>query len=204
MGEAAKRAEALAVREEAKRKSGGKLNLNVALHVDDTGRKWTRWVQLGIALALVAACIVGGMMLYGANHEKLDPRRALAETRSLLSDLEITAKRMDRIDAGEAITVASAKSHMLKALDTQLDAIKKSLQHDKETGRTPDKALVQKRDEIEKLKQFKDGWNKPFEFAVNGDELEIRSTTKVADFTSEPVKINLRGKSDDKPAKREP
>ena len=203
LDEAVKRAEALASREEARRKSGGKLNLNEALHVDDTGRRWTRWVQLGIVLVVIGLCVAGGLMLYGANHRALDPRIALAETRASLSDLEITAKKMDHFEPGEAITPEAVKSRMQKIFDGQLDSITKSLQKDRDAGRTPDKSLLNKRDEIKKLEQFKDGWGAPLVFAINGDELRISSATQAKDLPSEPVKVNLRAAAGEKSEKRD-
>ena len=113
----------------------------------------------------------------------------------MLSDLEITAKKMAPLESGEAVSVVSAKAAIVKSLQEQLDATKKALQSDKEKGRTADKALVLRRDQIEKLMKFKDGWGNPFELTVSGDELQIRCTSKGAEELTEPPKINLRPKS---------
>ncbi|MEI6235271.1 MAG: hypothetical protein WCT04_19605 [Planctomycetota bacterium] len=202
LDEVAKRAEALAAREAAKRKSGGKLSLNEALHVDDTGRKWTRWVQLGIAAAILAACVAGGLMLYGANHKPTDNRVALASTNALMRDLEIAAQKMDRFAEGESITPQSVKSKISKYVKEQLEALEKTLDRDRAAGRQPDKGLISKREEYKKLLTFNDGWGNPFELTITSNELGIRSTSKEKDVPAEPVKVPLgaasKSKTEDK------
>ena len=193
LDEAVKRAEALANREEAKRRSGGKLNANVALHVDDTGKKWALWVRMGIAVAVVAVCAAGYFMLYKSNHVELNPRVKLAETRDALNTLEIAAKDMQPFESSDAPTAQTAKERLRKSLDAQLDVVKKSIQKDRDSGRNPDKALINKREFLEKLMQFKDGWDKPFEFSVTGGELAIRSTSQAEGVPAEPVKIRITG-----------
>lgn len=192
LDEAVKRAEALAAREEAKRKSGGKLNANVALHVDDTGKKWALWVRLGIAVALVLGLAAGGFMIWSSNHTKIDPRKAVAETRDSMIELELAAKKMERFDASDNITVASAKARLTKTLEGQLASVEKSIQKDRESGRTPDKMLINKREFLKKLLTFKDGWDKPFDFSVSDNELTIRSVTQYEGI-HEPVKVPIAG-----------
>lgn len=192
LNEAVKRAEALANREEAKRKSGGKLNANVALHVDDTGKKWAFWVRMGIAATVLLACAAGGYMVWKSNRAEINPRVKVAATRDALNDLEIAAKNMDRFEGSDP-TAQAAKERLKMGLDKQLAAVEESVEKDRKMGRNPDKALMNKREFLKNLMQFKDGWGKPFEFSVTAGELAIRSTSQAEGVPTEPVKIRITG-----------
>ncbi len=198
--EAAKRAEALAAREAAKRKSGGKMSANVALHVDDTGSKWSMRVRLGIAAAVLLVGSACGFMYYKATHSSIDPRVALNETRQSLADYASDAKMMPQFTPGESITAQAAKDRIQKNMESQLESVKKTIAADAASSRTPDKSLLQRRERLEKRLHFKDGWGTPFDFSVEGEDLLIRSVSKYEGLSNDPVKVRVRGAAGEKSA----
>lgn len=192
LDEAAKRAEALAVREEAKRKSGGKMSANAALHVDDTGRKWSRWVQLGIAVLVLAGGAVGGWMFYSANRQKIGERAGLEITRADLNDMARSVESMEQFKEGESITVQGAKERLHKRLEADLETEKSKIARDKAAGRNPDRRSVEQRERLERQLTFKDAWGKPLDFSVEGDDLIVRSTSTVKGESIDSIKTRIR------------
>ncbi|HLX61978.1 MAG TPA: hypothetical protein VKX17_11915 [Planctomycetota bacterium] len=203
LDEAAKRAEALAKREELRRKSGGKMAANIALHVDDTGRKWALWVKLGIAAILIGGSAIAYYLIYAANHHVVTPREAREKTAQALIFLDKTATLMEPFKDSDQLTAASAKERVRKHLEEDLDKVKVTLARDFKAGRNPDKRAVEERDFLIGLLAFKDGFGKDLEFGVEGDDLTIASPSKFEGDPLEPVKVRVREGKADKPDKAE-
>src|ERR1043165_8953907 len=203
LDEAAKRAEALAAREEAKRKSGGKMSANLALHVDDTGRKWSLWVRLGIVAVLAVAAAAGWWMYTADKRHKVGDREGLELTRKDLKDLGRSVELMDLFKEGESISVQDVKERLRKRLDADLEAVKARIARDRATGRNPDRPAADLRDQLERQLNFKDAWGKPLEFAVEGDELSISSTSTAKAGELFPVRVRIRSTPSKPPEKDE-
>lgn len=207
LNQVAKRAEALAIREESKRKSGGKMNANIALHVDDTGARWKRYVISGIVGAVALGALIFGVMFWNANRSKVSDRAAYEETRGILNELGKQAELMKPFDESETITVQGVKERLKGELEAALKEVKDQLKRDNEAKRNPDSRTVERRHFIEKLLAFQDGWRKPVVVSLAGrDEVEFGSTGKFDGAPPEPVKARVRSGSatplEDAPGKK--
>ena len=196
LDEVAKRAEALAVREESKRKSGGKMNANIALHVDDTGVRWKRYVVSGIIGAALLGALIFGVLFWNTNRLKVSDRAAYEETRGILNELGKQAELMKAFDESETITVAGVKARLIGELEAAQKEVHEQLQRDNAAKRNPDSRTVERRKFIEKLLAFQDGWRKPVVVSLSGhDDVEFGSTGKFDGATMEPVKARVRSGS---------
>jgi hypothetical protein len=193
LDKAVERAEAIAAREEAKRRAGGKVNANVAVHVDDIGRRWARWVNIGI-VAVVAILVIGGAwMVYSANRRPHGPRELNAMTREMLSEL---AARAERLRGGDMqITADNIREQLRKQIDLDL---RKTREQMRGSDGVPAAVLAKEREWLEQLVRLKDGWGKPFVFDVQDGVLTIGATGGPA--PPEPVTVPLQ--KDAPPAKK--
>ena len=201
--EAAKRAENLELREAARRKSGGS-TLNEAMHIDDTGRKWKRMVNLAIVAGVLLALGAGGVLMYMHSRKGNEtPRELLADTLAMLRDLGSHGAKMKLFKPGETVAVAQAKEHLLKSINNDLEDILAEINKGRGVDKTgkatnpffmPDKKTVAVRDSLIRLKEFKDAWGAPFLFEMGDpDTLKITATTKISSGGLQPELINVRG-----------
>lgn len=204
LDEAAKKAEKMEEREEAKRRSGGKMSANAALLTDDTGRRWTRATNLVISGAIAAVVIGGLILMWLANREPIDPRTGNEQARRDLIELSLRAKRIKPFEESEKITEAAFKERLLLQIDAELktveDAIEKDRQKRKDTkssGAPRDSRLFRDQRELQRLREFKDAWGQPFVFKMaDADTVTVTAKGKTGKgYTPpEPVAIsNLRG-----------
>jgi hypothetical protein len=202
LDEAAKRAEKLEEREEAKRRAGGKANLNDALKVDDTGRRWARVVNLIIVGSILFLMAAGGFMMYSANKTELDPRAGNAEARQLLSKLMSFGNRIKKFKEGETFTADEAKQRIVAIIDDDLKILNDQIDKDKERKakggakyEAPRGMLTKDRDALAQLRKLKDPWDQPITFSMaDADNLKVSAVGKKAAGTEppEPVIINVR------------
>lgn len=194
LDEAAKRAEAQATREEAKRRSGGKMNLTEAIHVDDTGARWSRNVLLGLVgtVLFVALVVVG--LIYLANRTRINPRVASDDTRSVLHDLARRVELMPSFEESESVTAPQVKERLKKALEDDMNGLQEQRKRDQSARRLSDPREVANRAFVEKLLKFQDGWGKPLVFDMEDkDTLVISSNSKYDGQSPDPVKVRIRG-----------
>lgn len=193
--EAAKRMEKQAQREEAKRKSGGKMNANLALHVDDTGRRWSRRVLMGIAATIL---IVGGAVavLMGiANRDKTPQRLRAQETAKMLNEYSIQMERTKPFAENDSLTEKTVKERLKEDYQNELAQIEKEMAKDREAKRNPDPRRIERRHLVQKLLTFKDGWEKPIKIDVSNGEVEFSSSGKFENQPIDSVKVRVRSSS---------
>ncbi|MGD0094027.1 MAG: hypothetical protein ABSE73_29305 [Planctomycetota bacterium] len=197
----AKRAEEKEAREEARRKGGGKLAANVALHVDDVGNRWKRNVYLGIAAAAFLVLAAGAWMVYRTAHKDLDPRTGNADAHKMLSFLANIASRSDFLKEGEKITAQTVKGRLKDEIEANYKKVVEQIEVDHQkriaTGqgyRGPDPGLAKDKDWLEKLRPLQDAWGQPFKFELDGDTLKISAVGKKTPTATppEPVVVPLR------------
>jgi hypothetical protein len=201
LDEAAKRAEKIEAREEEKRRSGGKMNANVALHADETGTRWKRMVNVVLIVAALAIIGTGGTLFYLANHKKVNPREINAEARQMLSQLVGIANRIKPFEASETITADAAKRKMLDVMDADIKNYDEQIQKDKERiektkSKETQRSMIRKdREAIARLRELKDGLGQPFIFEMAGaDTLKMSAKGSNGDGATppEPVTVKLR------------
>jgi len=202
--EVAKRAEKLAEREEIKRKSGGKMNANIALHVDDTGKRWQRYVLMGIFAVLVVGGAVTWLLVKKANTKIVPDRAAAAETEGILNGLARQAELMKHFDESESVTEKTVKERLKESCEAMLAKIEEDMKKDARAKRNPDPRLISDRHFMEKLMTFKDGWGKPVTVTiVENDYAEFGSSGKFQGTPIDPVKVKVRSGSTPAPEKSE-
>jgi hypothetical protein len=202
LDEAAKRAEKLEEREEAKRRAGGKANLNDALKVDDTGRRWSRVVNLIIVGTILFLIAGGAFLVYSANKTVLDPRVGNAEARQTLSKLMGYANRIKKFSEDEAITADAAKQRIVTIIDDDLKLLNDQIDKDKERKakggakyEAPRGMLTKDRDALAQLRKLTDPWDQPITFSMaDADNLKISAVGMKAPGTEppEPITVNVR------------
>jgi hypothetical protein len=205
LDEAAKRAEKMEAREEAKRRAGGRMSANIAVLVDDTGQRWKKAVNVGILVTVAAVLIGGGTMMYYSNpwRQKLDPRAGNIEAGKMLSELKARAEGLRGASDADSLTAETARERLQKEIEVNYKSVCDQIEraHDAATanGRknwNPDPMIVRDRAWLEKLKDLKDPFGQPIEFKLEGDTLVIGAKGTTASGTKPPdsVRIRLRGK----------
>ncbi|MBE7462144.1 MAG: hypothetical protein HS116_01510 [Planctomycetes bacterium] len=174
----AERAEKAHAREEAKRKAGGKMNLNVALHVDETGEKWRKKVVLGIVGLVVAACVIGGVMYWRSNVETLDPRAAAMETNNRLARYDAAARRMKPFEEDEPVSPELFKARLLEQIAADQAELEKLAEQEKQSREAVTPATVQALARLRSDLALVDGWGDPLLFKSGDDENEIEIRSK--------------------------
>ena len=181
LDEVARRVEKIEAREESRRKSGGKMNTNIALHVDDTGRKWSRYVRTAIISGVAALVLAGLIMVYIANRKEMPIKEGNERTRRAVMDLEILARQMGPFDADETITPEKARARLLSTIEEEWKKLNDEIvaAMGKNSLRPPSGHSLEMRESLLKLKEFKDAWGQPFEWKMlDNDTLEITAKGK--------------------------
>jgi len=207
--EAAKRAEHSEAREEARRKSGGGMNLTTALHVDDTGKRWSRNVMLLIFGSVAAiSALIGGMIYFG-NRTVQDPRDLSLQSRNMLSSYVIYAQKIKAFKPDETITADAVKDRIKELLDGEIKSLtseidreiakRKALyEKDKNSAINGPKVtggLIKDRETRERLASFKDALRQPFVFTIpDGETLQMTAPTIPKTEPIDPVTVRLKAK----------
>jgi hypothetical protein len=181
---AVRRAEAQEQRESARRKGGGKIDQNVALHVSDSGARSTRLIVVGIVVFVVLmACLFGALVIY-SNYQPLDPHKGNEMARDRLGNLKFLCEKTKKFEDDETITLDKAKARILetidarlKALNDEIEANRKQWEKDKNTRPVNVRVIEEKKD-LEQTREFKDPFGQPFQFQLNGDKLQITAKGK--------------------------
>lgn len=191
---AAKRAEKIEARESAKRKLGGGMNPNAALHVDDTGARWARGVKLGIAVTVLVVGLAVAVMWHLSNKSKVPPRQAGEETRQRLVELSRIVPRIPLFDADEEITVEKVKPRVLERLEEDIKEVDAQIAQMRESKR-PTEDYRQQKKVLEDLKGLNDAWGNPFEFTiVESDSVRVgvKGKTVTPNDPLAPVTVRVR------------
>src|SRR5581483_1096590 len=169
--EAAKRAEKLDAREAAKRKGGGS-TVNTALHVDETGKQWSRMVLFWLIGTVLFVFLVGALLIFLSSRTKISPEEGNAATSNMLRTLQLDiVPSMKPIPPEEPITAESAKAHLTEGIQAALNKI------------------------LDMIK-FQDPWGSPFQFSVEGDKVTV-AAKPVQDKkgrTVDPITFRFRRK----------
>ena len=192
------RAEKLEQREQAKRKGGGH-SINQAVHVDDTGRRWTRMVYGLIFLIILGVAGGAAFLFYMEKRQGKSPRELTDRTRYMLIDLETAGARMKLYSAGENVTPEQARDRIRETVEADLNEIQKQI--DKERGVSKDgkeiknkfvsidAGTLKAKERLAELVLLKDAWGKPFEFTLpKPDTLNISSSNNSALSVSIPIR----------------
>lgn len=208
LDEVAKRLEKQQERENAKSKSGGKMNQNEALLTDDTGRRWSRNVMIGIVVLVLLGGAGFGAMMIKANFTAIDPRQGNATTRRMMMELIGFAQRIPADDA-ESLTKDKVVELLHEQVDAQYKQVEADIQRDKERRekegkhRPPDTRLYRELENLTELRKFKDPWGQPLEFDISAGTLTIKGKGSPKGDPIEPVSTRLGKKAAEKspPAK---
>ena len=194
--EAAKRAEQQEAREEARRRAGGRMSANVALKVDEVGKRWKRQVNIGIAAAVLLVLTALGLMLYLTVHKRVDPRVGNADAQMMLAVLDGIARWPGFFKDGETVTAEKAKERLKEEVEAAYNRVLEKIEsnHKRPGFNKADPGLAKDKELLEKLRLFQDAWGQPFVFEIEGDALKISAIGKktAAATPPEPVIIPLR------------
>lgn len=184
-------------REAAKRKAGGRISANVALHVDETGVRWKRMVNLGLAAAVVLALAVIAWMIR-ATMSEVDPREGNAEAYKMAEQLAAYASRPGFFKEGDHPSAEKVRERLKEAIEAEYKKEVEEMERDKSKKNkyaTPDEFSVKERDWLGKLRLLQDAWGQPFAFEVSGDTLKISVVGKKTRNATppEPVTVRLHG-----------
>ena len=190
---AAQRAEKAEQREQAKRKGGGH-NLNTALHVDDTGRRWSRIVILSL---LGAVLLLGGgtaLAIYISNHKSVPVERGNQETRAELRDLGMIAGQLKGFDPDEKLTVEKVRDQITASINAKIDEVRARIKSQEDVHRPPSSQDIEEKDELNALLKYQDPWGQPFQFSLaDDDKLTITAKGKPEfGHPIDPVVLKLR------------
>ncbi|HYG73800.1 MAG TPA: hypothetical protein VEK08_02110 [Planctomycetota bacterium] len=189
----AERAEKIEAREEAKRKAGGKLNANIALHTDDTGRRMSRMVYLTIFVVLVSIVGLGAALFYFANREIKDPRKMRAETQETLTKLKALSLRISPFEDGDTITPEKVKEAFLKVIDADLKVLNEEIEKDKKRRektdkfRTPDRVMSADLANLTRLRTLTNGWGAPLIITMSDADTISVAANLPPDAGVEPI-----------------
>lgn len=191
LDEAAARAEKLEKREEAKRKGGGN-TLNTALHVDDTGKKWSRMVLLSLAGVIALVVLIGAGMIYLSNRKSLSPAEGNQLTRQWVRDLGLIAQKMKPFELDEKPPLDKVKERLTEGINAELDDVKATIKAQEDVHRPPSSRDIEWKEELLELQKYQDAWAQPFMFNLDDDKLTISAKGKSEPGRSiDPVIVKL-------------
>ena len=195
LDQAAARAEKLHSREEQKRRGGNKMSANVALHVDETGKRWTRRIILGALGILLLGGLIVTALIYFSNRKEIPARVGNEEARRALGDLVIIVAKMKLFEEGETATVEEVKKRILAKTEEELKLLEEQIERDAENRRPRDVTAVKTRESLRKLREMKDAWGQPFEFTmIDEDTLQVKAKGRREEKADSlaPVKVRVR------------
>ena len=193
LDKAAERAEKQEQRESERRKAGGAAAVNTALHVDDTGKRWSRQIKVGIAAAASVIVLALGMMIYFANKKDVDPRQANKVTQDRLNLLRSVAGQIKPFTNDDDINVEKVKARLHEKIDAELADVESRLKALREARRPVDE-LARTKQELTELHALKDGWGKPFDITLpEADTLQIAVQAGSGESLP-PVMVKIRKK----------
>ena len=188
LDEVAEKAARVEARQSDKKKKAGKdIMMNEAIRVDDTGRRWSTAVQVGLTTAVLAVVIGGGLMFWWANRSPIIPAVAALETRERLNRYQAVSGRMKPYPADTKPTPQQFKEALIAQIQKDLEGYEKLREREKKNraGSSPET-----RQSIEFAKQdinFKDAWGKDLVFKADGDNVLISSVNR--EGSSEPPAV---------------
>lgn len=190
---AVKRAEAQEQRENAKRKGGGKIDQNTALHVSDTGVRQTRMIVVGIVIFVLLMAGIFGAMFFYSNFKSIDPHKGNEATREWLGNLKYICEKMKRFADDDSITIEKAKERVIETIDARIKVLDDEIDLAKNNQRPPNLRSLEEKRDLVKVKEFKDPFGQPFEFKLDGDKLQITARGKPeSKGAPSPIVIELK------------
>lgn len=175
---AVRKAEAQERRESDRRKGGGKIDQNAAIHVTETGGRFMRWVVVGGVAAVV---LVGGLfaaLVFYSNYKPLDPHKGNEMARAWLGDLKFICEKMKRFEDDETVTMDKAKARVIETIDARIKVLEDENQTLKANQRPPNIRSVEEEKEMEKIKEFKDPFGQPFLMQLMEGDKYLQITAK--------------------------
>lgn len=189
LDKAGERAEKLAQREEAKRKAGGKADVNRAVLTDGTGSRWKRMVLMGLGGTAALVLLVGGVMMWLSNRTAADPREQQRTTHERLMRYEkLYTPRMQAFEPDETVTAETFKERLLKFVQQELDNEKGIAEREKALRKVVSLAVKDNLQRLEGDVTFLDGAGQAFVFEGSSeDRITIKNTGKPEDFVTVQV-----------------
>ena len=195
LDQAVKRAEKKEARETERKRAGGKIIANVAIHIDDTGRRWAFSVRLALAVISVVVCVLAVWFIYRAGHPTLSPREANERAHNALLLLEVAAGKMKHFAEDEKITLEEIKEQLLATLEADRAAVDNQIKAEKEAHRLPPADTLRLQEELRQLRNLKDPWGRDFNLRMKDDdklEISIAEQADADPQSLKPVTVTVR------------
>jgi hypothetical protein len=187
LDEAAARAEKKEARSDKKKKAGKDILMNEAIRVDDTGRRWSTAVQVGLVSVVLVVILGGGLMFWSANRTSIPATQLAADTKDRLVRYQAVSGRMKPYAPDNKPSAQQFKEALVSQIQKDLEGYEKLREREKKNraGSSPETrqsiAFA-----LEDMK-FKDAWGKELNIKPEGDGFLISSVNR--EGSSEPPAV---------------
>lgn len=189
----AERAEKQEQREAEKRKAGGMGAVNTALHVDETGKRWSRQIKIGIIAGVSVIVLALGIMVYVANRKDTKPAEAREVSRQRLEALKIVASQL-RFTNDDDINVEKVKTKLHERIAAELAEVEARIKELKHGRRPVELSDVRLKETLTELHELKDGWGEPLDITLpDADSVQI-AVKSSAGQSLPPIIVKIRKK----------
>ena len=185
--EAGRRAEQRETRAELRRQDGGKIVMNAAVLVDETGRRWSRFVKRSLLGSLGTLLLVGVVLIWVSNRKPVDPRDALRVTANRLTNYEKRyAPYMPPFPEEARVTAELFEAKLTEFMKQELKGLELAAQLEEQTRGSVQKDTKERIQRLVEDLLFQDGSGQRISFEMDGEQAVVVQAKGV-----DPVKIPI-------------
>lgn len=158
------------------KRKAGEIDMNVAVSIDQKGKRWSRMVLLGVLGVIAVAALFGWVLVILGGDKPVDPKEAFRETHNQLLRIKRYAYDMDRFGAGENVSADLFKRKLLEYMKARQEKLEEVVELETKAGGM---AKPDTRDELKYLKKdqdLKDAWGMDLYFETgDGENITVKS-----------------------------
>lgn len=160
------------------KRKAGEIDMNVAVSVDQKGKRWSRMVLMGFLGAIALAALTGWVLVMLGGQKPIDPKEAYRASHNQLLRIKRYAYDMDRFGSDENVSPDLFKRKLVEYMKTRQEKLEEVVEMETRAGGM---AKPDTRDELRNLKadqDLKDAWGNDLLFETgDGENIVVRSSS---------------------------
>jgi hypothetical protein len=155
------------------KRKAGEIDMNVAVSIDQKGKRWSRMVLLGVLGAIAVTGLFVWVLVILGGDPPIDPKVAYRETHNQLLRIKRYAYDMDRFGTDENVSPDLFKRKLKEYMKARQDKLEEVVEMETKAGGL---AKPDTRDELKNLKadqDLKDAWEKELLFETGSEDMIV-------------------------------